>query len=281
VVDGNNPYSLPDGIRAQVAAHQEFIYMPLMLAVYTPLGYWWGAHGVLATNLILDAVVVILLYFLGKHLSTYLAGLLAAFLYLASWLIPFELFQTGVVDLAAVIPLLIALLLFGKRPGWSGFLVGISIATKLFPGVIVLIALLPRKNWQQFLKGMLIGLIPIAVFLIISPIDFIASSVIWALIRPSDATSWLHGLSPVISLGLRLILLITFVATALYVWVRQPRQVVRLGLIVFLLLGMILSSSVNHRNYEVWWIPFYALLAAITVFGSKQGSQPTVKKSNK
>lgn len=274
LVAGQNPYALsmpPREVLASEALYKEgFVYMPLMIFVYMPLGLLWGARGMLATNFIMESLVVVLLFLLGKKISSTAAGLLAGLLFLLTWLVPYELYGPGVTDVAAVVLLLAGMLFFGRKSGWAGFFVGLSVATKLFPGAIFVLGLFPRRSWRQYLLGMTVGLVPVFFFLVASPIDFLTGTVLFNMVRPSDATSWLYGLSPSLSVGLRVLYVGILVGAFLYIWARKPGIKIRLGLITFLLVLLLLSSPVNHRNYQLWWIPFYTLLVSTSLFGISQ-----------
>jgi len=326
LLTGNNPYKLSipplEAIRSSNIYQEGFVYMPFMMLVYIPL-IWLGAKGVLITNLLLEIAAIILLWLIGKKIASGVVGLLAVFLYLMTWLVPYELFGSGVTDLAAIVPLLVAVFLFPMSPlnnpfssrnlpglrskirkmrrnnnhyfdefygflsqvqgnysrkggyltgsrqmGWVGFFIGLSIAVKLLPGALFIIAFFNKSHWRKYLLGIGFGLIPFWFFLILSPGDFLAGTVLFALIRPGDETSWLYGVSPLIKNSVQILLLLAVLGSTVYVW-RKPVLIrMRLGIALMLILGLLLASVVNHRNYQLWWIPFYALLTALAALGN-------------
>ncbi len=144
---GQNPYSLPVDPPAWAPdgpfSFNGYKYLPMMAVTFLPLGAVWRESGLLATNLLLDLAVVILLFLLGSRIGTQVVGLFAAFLYLTLPVIPFEIFEQGVTDLAAVVPFLLALLCLEKRPWLAGLLVGLSLSMKLFPGSLFVLCCLP------------------------------------------------------------------------------------------------------------------------------------------
>lgn len=269
--EGRNPYSVSLDPKPELADkwlnYQGLVYMPMTMLSYYPLGSMWQARGVLATNLILDLVLVVLIYFTGKRLAVPAAGLMALFLYLVVINVPYELFRTGATDIAAVGPLLGALLLFNRKPGWSGFLIGLSVAAKLFPGLLFLVILFPRLAWRKYMLGILLGMVPFFIFLAMAPRAVLGSAVMFSFMRSVDPTSWLYGFSPAVGLMVRFAFLWILVNVAIYIWWRQPDLIIRLGFAVVLIIGSLLSGPANHGNYQLWWIPFYVLLLAVAVFG--------------
>lgn len=271
-LSGKNPYRLSADLRSVLESGalywEGYVYMPMMIFLYMPFGVIWHAQGVLATNLLLDLLVVILLCFIGRRIRSWATGFLAAFLYLTVLLIPYELYRTGSTDLAAVVPLLAALLLFGRKPGWVGFFVGLSMATKLFPGILFALGLFSRSRWRSYVTGIIVGFAPFFAFLVASFSDVLTGTVAFNFVRPADPTSWQHGLLMEFGVGARFVFVWVLLNVGVYVWLRQPGVVLRLGLVIVLMLGLLLSSPVNHCNYQLWWLPFYALLVALAVFGS-------------
>jgi len=150
MLSGKNPYQLP--INPHPEMHQDSLnyngykYLPMMAVTYLPLGIVLGKQGILVTNLLLDLAVVALVYRLSYRMGTKNSALFAAFLYLILLLVPRQIFHKGVTDLAAVVPLLAALLWLESRPSFAGLCVGLSISTKLLPGVLFVPCCLPPRN---------------------------------------------------------------------------------------------------------------------------------------
>src|SRR3989344_5065607 len=207
LAEGNNPYSIPIDPKPELAGrwfdYQSLVYLPMTVLAYFPLGALYEARGLLATNFILDLTTAGLLFWLGHRLVSPAAGAGAAFLYLAVLNVPYELFRTGATDIAAVMPLLVALLLLERRPAWAGFFVGLSIAAKLLPGLFFALCFFPRSAWRRYGSGVLAGLAPLFIFLFLSPKALLGSAVLFSFIRSVDPTSWLYGFSPLVSIGVR------------------------------------------------------------------------------
>jgi hypothetical protein len=267
---GQNPYSLPVDPPAWAPggpfSFNGYKYLPMMAVTFLPLGAVWRESGLLATNLLLDLAVVVLLFLLGSRLGTRVVGLFAAFLYLTLPVVPFEIFEQGVTDLAAVVPLLLALLCLEKRPLLAGLLVGLSLSTKLVPGSLFVLCCLPYVERRRYLAGVAAGVAPILLFLALSPVDLIANTVLFNFQRPSDTTSWMYGLSPAVSSLARLACLAILLGAGVLVWLRDLTLAQRCGLVTLCVLGVILTGPVSHRNYQLWWLPLFAVLTGAAAF---------------
>ena len=186
VLHGQNPYALPIDTGPESAGFTGYKYLPMMIVDYLPLGAPFGQRGVLITNLLM------LLASLG--LMKRIAGTkLAPLMLLMLPLVAEQIFAKGATDLAAVLPLLAALALTQRSSFWCGICVGLSIATKLLPGVAMLPALIPATRRDHFAAGVAVGLLPIVPFLIAGPRDFWGNIVLFNLTRLPDSTSWLHA----------------------------------------------------------------------------------------
>jgi hypothetical protein len=139
-------------------------------------------------------------------------------------------------------------------------LVGLSIATKLLPGIAVLPALIPQQCRGRYLVGLVVGLAPIVPFLAWDPSRFIANIIVFNLSRSADDTSWLHAVPPALATATHLVFAAALVAAAVYVWQRRPPLATRAALAAMLGLGAILAGPGAHHNYQLWWLPFYAIL---------------------
>jgi hypothetical protein len=276
LLQGKNPYSLPMNPQPTMSqgrfSYDGFKYLPMMAMIYAPLGSLWRERGLLTTNLLLDIAVVVLVFLLGAQMGTRESGLFAALLYLMLPIVPYEIFHQGVTDLAAIVPLLFALLLLEKRPGLTGLCIGISVSTKLLPGALFLLCCLPTRSRWRYLSGFILGLVPTLVFFVLSPMNLISNNVIFNIQRPLDSTSWLYGMSSTVRVlafvGLSGIL---FAAIG-YMWFKRPTLEERCGLVVICILSVLLSGPVSHRNYQLWWLPFFAVLVGAATFRCGAGT---------
>lgn len=267
MIQGRNPYTMPiDTEAAGLGAAPEFQgykYLPLMPAVYLPLGLAWGARGVLATNLLLLLATLGLMQRLGSDAASPRAGLVACLLYLAIPLAAQQVLVKGSTDLAAVAPLLLGYVLRERRPGWAGFCVGLSISAKLFPGVLFLPCLLPA-SWperRRYAIGAVLGLLPILPYALASPAALYDNIVLFNAIRAPDSTSWLAS-APDAAFAARSVFCTLFAGTAVYIWRRASSLSARAGLGAMLALGSILAGPAAHHNYHLWWLPFYCVTLA-------------------
>ncbi|MDE1931109.1 MAG: hypothetical protein KGI43_06060 [Alphaproteobacteria bacterium] len=274
---GQNPYTLPIDPEGG-GAFAGYKYLPVMPAIYLPLGLALGARGVLVTNLLLQAAAVALMLGLGRRAGGYRTGFVAAALYLSLPLVAEQLFAKGTTDLAAIVPLLLAFVAFERSDFLSGLCVGLSIATKLFPGPLFVPCLLPPGAGARvrYGLGILCGMLPILPYAIAAPGAFTDNIILFNAIRRPDTTSWL-AFAPD---GAALVARSTFVALAfaitVHVWRRAPNLSVRCALAAALTLAVILAAPTAHHNYQLWWLPFYALALGATLRQPLRGLQKPV-----
>jgi len=268
---GKNPYTIP--LDPQ---HGPYVYGPLMIVVFLPLGQMWGASGVVATNLLLDMVASILTFLLGSRSGKSSGGLYSALLYLITPFVTLEIFTMGSTDLAAVVPLLAALLLIERRKGLTGLCVGLSISAKLAPGAFLALCCLPKSSRRRYIGGMIIGLLPTVAFFAMSPLSFVSNVILFPATRGIDSTSWMYGLtwSPEYRLVTPIVLLITLLIVGVYVWFRDASLRQRCGMAVACVVVAMLSGPVMHRNYQLWWLSFFALVVAAAIFPKERQCPP-------
>ena len=263
---GQNPYTSP--IDPELGgAFAGYKYLPVMPAIYLPLGLLLGARGVLVTNMILQGATVALMLALGPRIGSRRAGTIAAALYLSLPLVAQQLFAKGATDLAAVVPLLVAFVVFGRSDFLSGLCVGLSVAAKLFPGAVFVPCLVPPGNTARlrYGLGLVIGLLPILPYAIAAPAALYDNIVLFNAIRPPDSTSWLAFAPAGAAAAARSIFVALALAVAVHVWRRLPDLTGRCALAAALTLAAILAAPTAHHNYQLWWLPFYALALGATL----------------
>ena len=257
---GQNPYAL--AIDPEIAgAFSGYKYLPVMPAIYLPLGLALGDRGVLVTNILLQGATIALMLALGRRIGAPRAGIIAASLYLSLPLVMQQLFAKGTTDLAAVVPLLLSFVAFGRSDFASGLCAGLSIAAKLFPGVAFAPCLLPRGGAARFryMLGVVIGLLPILPYALATPRAFYDNIVLFNAIRQPDATSWLAFAPAGATVAVRSIVAALAFAIVVHVWRRSPGIAARCALAAALTLATVLAAPTAHHNYQLWWLPFYAL----------------------
>jgi hypothetical protein len=263
VLHGQNPYALPIDTGPQSAGFTGYKYLPMMIIDYLPLGAPFGQRGVQITNLL---TLLGILWLMKRIAGTKLAPLALLMLPLLAE----QIFAKGATDLAAVLPLLGALALAqrtnsGRSSFWCGLCVGLSIATKLLPGVAMLPALIPAIRRDLFAAGVLVGLLPLLPFLVAGPQEFWGNIVLFNLARLPDSTSWLQAMPPAVATATHLVLAAAMVAAAVSVWRHPPPIITRAALAAMLGIAAILAGPGAHHNYQLWWMPFYALALALAL----------------
>lgn len=267
---GTDPYELNVDAEAEAATHDArfrgYKYLPVTVAAYLPFGAALGPRGIVLANLLFQLAVVALVFRLGEAMASASAGWLAVTLYLSLPMVPFQLFAKGVVDLVPVLPLLAALLLAEReQPTFAGLCVGLSLAAKLLPGMLLLPCALPGRaqGRLRYAAGVAVGLLPVLPFAIWAPGALFDNIVLFNLIRPADSTSWLFavpGARPVAAVVMAML----YLATTAAVW-RRPAMALasRCGMAVVLILASLIAAPAVHHNYQLWWLPLAcALLGA-------------------
>lgn len=266
VLAGQNPYALP--IDTEVGgAFTGYKYLPVMAGIYLPLGLTLGARGMLVTNLLLQAATVALMLCLGRRTGARRNGFVAAALYLSLPLVAEQIFAKGTTDLAAIVPLLLAFTAFKRSDFLSGLCVGVSVAAKLFPGVVFAPCLVPPGAGARvrYGLGIVCGMLPIVPYALGAPGAFYDNIILFNAIRPPDSTSWLAFAPEGAALVARSIFVALALAVTVHVWRRAPDLSARCALAAALTLAAILAAPTAHHNYQLWWLPFYALALGATL----------------
>lgn len=269
---GNNPYTSPIDHTVDpsmdAAAFQGFKYSPVTAIAYMPLGIPLGDHGVVLTNLVLQLVTAWLVYRLARGEGARATGLTAALAYLVLLIGPWELFHQGVLDLAAVLPLLAALLCVERSAGLAGLCVGLALSTKLLPAGLLLPCCLPTdaRGRVLYAVGIAAGTAPLAVAALWSPVALWSNLVLFNLSRPADSTSWLFWAPSFMSPIARAVLVIVFLGITAVVWrARSITIATRCGLGAIVILTTLLTGPIAHNNYQLWWLPLASVVLAVSL----------------
>jgi hypothetical protein len=278
-VAGHNPYAMPiDAAGGGITDADRFHgykYLPMMIVVYAPLSLALGIRGIIVTNIVLQALTAALARSIAQLIAGRFAGLAAALLYLSLPFVAHQVFTRGVTDLAPVVLLLAALRFADERPGWAGLMVGLSISTKLIPGIVMLPCALPaRGERRRYALGVLAGLLPIVPFAATAPDAFAANVVLFNLVRPIDDTSWLLGLSPLAIAAARVAAVALLAAIAVRIWRHTPRLDERCLLAALAILAVFAVGPGMHHNYCLWFLPPLAILAASAAMGAAAAASP-------
>jgi hypothetical protein len=212
------------------------------------------------TNFALDVITAALIFGLVRRRSGWLCGVLAASLYLMLPMLPYRLYQAADTDLAPTIFLLAALALYETRPGSAGVMVGLSVSAKFLPGLLMLICCLPEFRRSRYVGGFVLGLIPVIVFWLLAPSDFIYNTV-WCGVaaNPIDSSSWQLGAPSYIIRATQPAFILLMAAVSFVMIWRPPDFFGRCLLYVICVVALLLTSRA-HNNYMMWWIPFFCIL---------------------
>ena len=279
--EGRNPYTEPlDPVGQLVDPEGQglryfggYKYGPLMTVSYLPAVRAWGAQGLFLMNwLALIATAVAAAFWASAGAGRLAAAGAAALVLVPRFLDP-ELFTSGVTDLVPVALGMTAFALGARqRDVPAGAMVGLSIATKLMPGVLFAVALLAgAKDRGRMAVAMLVAaIVPHIPFLIDSPRELLSNLVIFNLARPFADPSPLQGVTPglarSISFGcaiLAVVLLPLMVERGRLRDVRLVAATVALGLAIFLF-----GSKAFNRNYLLWVLPAAATAVATKVWAT-------------
>jgi hypothetical protein len=262
---GQNPYATPIDLHPEYPDFSGYKYLPMMMAAYAPLASALAEPGLRLMNVIFDAGVSIAVFLSARRIGGHVAGLLA----LAAWLmlpvLPRDIYKHGVTDLAPVLPLIVALMLAETRLGRAGLLIGLSVAAKLFPGLLMALCALRRRHVGVYFLGGIVGILPAVAFYLWDPADFTRNVFLFILSRPIDVTSWMHDLPAIVPTLAKLAYFLFLLAVLFYLVMRSPRLVRRCGLMVLAVVGALLTGPDAHNNYMIWWTPFFCILLGALV----------------
>jgi hypothetical protein len=242
-----------------------FKYGPFTLGLYLPFVLALGEAGIYAAHLLFFIVLSILVWTMAYRMARgdlFLASLPFVILYLPS-LLRINILIFSAVDLG---PTLLALLaiwaLYRKpaaRPQLAGAMLGLSLASKVAPGIFYL-PLLSRRNPVCWV---FIGISTITVtlpFLIWDAKGLIDNWLIFGFARPSDSTSPMFFLNPAQKLIVSVVVLGSVGVVGLYGHLKRWPITVALLFVAAAHLGAIGIAPVLHNNYFVWVLPVLALL---------------------
>src|SRR6185437_5625503 len=153
---------------------------------------------------------------------------------------------------APVLPLVVALLLAETRAGRAGLLIGLSVAAKLFPGLLMALCCLRRKRIGFYFLGGIVGILPAVAFYLWDPAEFTRNVFMFILSRPIDVTSWMHDMPSVVPMLAKLAYFLFLASVLVYLALRTPSFPRRCGLMVLSVVGALLTGPDAHNNYMIW-----------------------------
>lgn len=286
-------------------------YLPAMMLVYAPLAIPFEFPGILFTNYLLFLATVVLIYLLAaaagelrltthdsRHttydlrLATHDSGLAphascltprasgvsptglrGVILFLALGIVPLEMFEKGVNDLAPMVPLLFAL--FALSRGWmlaAGVGVGLSVGMKLLPGALIALMFMPIARSGWFVLGAALTFAAVCIpFLAWHPREFVANVFLFNLDRPPDTTSIAHYLplkwqKPWLYAGG--VVIFGSLAAWFFKKRRDWRTLAFAGALV--VTALLVFGTMVHRNYLLWIIPLWCVILPWTAYPSER-----------
>jgi hypothetical protein len=242
----------------RVERFRGYKYGPLLPVIYFPSVMEVGNAGILISNGIILISTALIASALCWHVFAG-NGNWAAALLLATPLVEWFVIVVQVNDLVAVLPICAAFLVWAKRPGLAGLLLGASASIKIMPAPIAMALLLPPAlaTTRRFLAGIAVGLTPMAVFAAINPAAFFNNVILFEIVRPSSPGSLLVDVPSKVIWSLHSGFGVIFLATAAAAVMRHWSIDYRLVAYVVLTIILLLVSHINMDNYWLWWIPLF------------------------
>jgi hypothetical protein len=264
---GGNPYTVNidlDPIVEVGATFGGYKYLPVMPIVYMPLGLIFGNHGMILTNFLLDLMMALLIYLAARRDGGRTAGLIATAAYLSLPLVFGMVYAISVTDLVPVTLLLGSLYLSDRNPFTGGLLLGLSVSSKLLPGLAAAPACIPSRKRGVFCLGFMTGLLPALLALVSAPHAFIENIIRFNMVRPVWSTSWLYNQPVWVSDVSRIVFGLLWAGLAIFTASYAKRGTVRCGAAVLLLVAVLLAGPIMEQNYNLWWIPFLCIVLAVS-----------------
>jgi hypothetical protein len=201
VYDLENPYRTNDAsVYKNNPTYWGYKYGPVMI-----LGYWpsifFPTAGWKMTSLLYIGITVAVLASLVRRADRSAAENTAAILFASTvLLLPerlwYDLFYEGVGDILPGLLFVVVFLLI-KRGKWraAGVITGLCFATKFAVAVPIIVVLIRKATPRIFFQGLVIGILPLFIFLLWDPVALINNVFIFNLVKESDSTS-LYSITP-------------------------------------------------------------------------------------
>ena len=240
-------------------------YGPLTFIAYAPFTVFFKRRGIYISNFILNLGSLVLIYLITRRVNpidSHRIGIRAAIMYASCYLIQFELFEMGVIDILPVFFLLFSLYMFLKNNDlWVGIFLGLSLCARLIPAAFLFLLFISSKWKPKFLVGFALPFFTLLLpFLVMSFKEFTANLIIFNLNRPGDNTSILYFIPHNLVTLWILLSLITLIG--LYAnWYRSKKNELDIFFYLFWVISLfLLFNRILHRNYLIWVIPFICIL---------------------
>lgn len=258
-----NPYSTQVDLSGEIDVFSGYKYMPLMFLLYSPFTLLFGKIGVLYLNILVYIGFLVIAYFLIKKIYRNDRYSQAKYLlfFLSCYVITFEVFYRGVNDLIPAFFVLCSLtLFFYKKESLTGIFLGLSIATKPFPGVFLFLLFLLKKEFRLVIYSLIIPAVLIVPFVLWNFWAFFLNTIYFNVLRNANPSSVYYFMPEVVKFAwfFLLVLIICFLC---YKWLNSKQSEFDL-LYYFTLLSTVflLMNKVTHRNYLIWVLPFILIM---------------------
>jgi hypothetical protein len=259
------------------AASLGYKYGPALLATYTPFVVGFDKPGIFVANIVLLLLSTALLAWLGrsggKSWAVVAGGLL---LFLAPSHLRHNVLTLSASDLGPTLAAVAAVaFLVRGRDGWAAFLIGLSLACKILPGLLYLPLLLAcrRRTWALFLAPIVATFTP---FFVWDRQGLVNNILLFNLNRPTDSTALAHFLSRPWLVAVQ-VLGLSAAAFALH---RARKQAWTPPAVLAYLwvahVAVLVGGTIFHNNYLIWLLPLLSLTLMLA-FGTALTSAVATK----
>ena len=252
-------------------------YGPALIASYLPFVSAFGERGIYVSHVAFLVALLLALWLWSRRrlmLTRFLATIPLLFVVVPT-LLRYDVLHDSDCDLAPTALAVWAWMLFDdKRERVGAVVVALSVAAKLFPGLLVAPLLLgmKRRAWGYFAVTLVVVMGP---FFLWDPQGFVRNLLLFNLVRETDSTALAHYLPG----WARSILspLFVFVWAGLVAWAHSQRWSRRASLVCVIgaHLALFATAKVFHNNYIVWLLPFLGLWVALQLQG-RSTTPPTI-----
>jgi len=276
-----NPYRVMDHASLDMVALYP-CYLPLVYVFGGALkwvGGWeimdWGFNYRLI-SLSCDIGIALLIFLFGWERKHPILGFFGA----AFWSFnrfSLEVLRIGHPDVITLLPLVMSLYLFEKKPRTSCVLLGVAVSLKQFPLVVVPVYLVVLGRRLGLMKtAVFIALVPLAVSLpfLASDATGLAKAIWWSFVRPSSRASLSWSSSPLLDFFGDSGLLSRAPILLLYLLLYYLVYAGEVGLMPAVFAALIVFLAYNpyiYSRYFSWVMPLIPLMI-IDFIGSKNGS---------
>ena len=258
-----NPYEEKVDLSGEIDVFSGYKYMPLMFILYSPFTLLFGKIGILYFNIIIYVAFLIISYFLIKKIygkNSYVQAKYLLF-FLSCYVITFEVFYRGINDLIPAFFVLCSLtLFFYKKNTLAGIFLGLSIATKPFPGIFLFLLFLLNKKFKLIVYSLITSLIFIIPFLMWNFWAFFLNIIYFNILRHTNPSS-IYYFMPDFVRSIWIFLLLFVLGFLFYKWIKSKKKEIDI-LYYFTLISTVflLMNKLTHRNYLIWVVPFILLI---------------------